>query len=308
MSKDEPQKPAPIRFFEILWRKLSKLSLANLLFLIPVVIVGGIIYLLILMPYQPVYVFTISGSEFLFNLWQMYVMPLPLILLSPFWGGLTFISRNFVREEHAFVASDFWKTVKSNWKALLINGVICYLAYVILSFSFIFYFSLLSSSAFFYVPLAISLFITILFIFAQYYIPVMIITFDLKLRQIYKNAFILALLGGLRNLLMTIFFLALLLGAYLSLALGPVFFIALLLMILILFAFCNYLINFAAYPLIDKYLIQPQISKDTALEKAESDGEILENKPAQSEKSEEDEYVYINGRLIKKSDAEDKNL
>ena len=46
-----------------------------------------------------------------------------------------------------------------------------------------------------YVPLIICFLLSFLFICAQFYIPTMIITFDLGLRQIYKNAFIFAILG-----------------------------------------------------------------------------------------------------------------
>ena len=34
VDKDEPKKAAPVRFFEILWRKLSKLVQLNLTFMI----------------------------------------------------------------------------------------------------------------------------------------------------------------------------------------------------------------------------------------------------------------------------------
>ena len=35
VDKDEPKNAAPVRFFEILWRKLSKLVQLNLTFMIP---------------------------------------------------------------------------------------------------------------------------------------------------------------------------------------------------------------------------------------------------------------------------------
>ncbi|WP_417077036.1 YesL family protein, partial [Hominenteromicrobium sp.] len=66
------------------------------------------------------------------DLYILYAVTLPLILLSPFTCGLAYVTRNFAREEHAFVWSDFWDAVKNNWKPALLNGVIVYLAYVIL--------------------------------------------------------------------------------------------------------------------------------------------------------------------------------
>lgn len=52
----------------------------------------------------------------------------------------------------------------------------------------------------FMIPLAVCCILSILMLFAQYYIPVMIVTFDLKLRHIYRNAFIFSIMGLLRNL------------------------------------------------------------------------------------------------------------
>ena len=57
-----------------------------------------------------------------------------------------------------------------------------------------------------YVPLIICFLLSFLFICAQFYIPTMIITFDLGLRQIYKNAFIFAILGLWRNLMLLAIF------------------------------------------------------------------------------------------------------
>ena len=62
------------------------------------------------------------------------------------------------------------------------NGVIVLLAYVILSFSIFFYSTRVSDNWMFMIPLAVCCILSILMLFAQYYIPVMIVTFDLKLR------------------------------------------------------------------------------------------------------------------------------
>lgn len=83
------------------------------------------------------------------------------------------------------------------------NGVIVYLAYVILSFSIFFYSTRVSDNWMFMIPLAVCCILSILMLFAQYYIPVMIVTFDLKLRHIYRNAFIFSIMGLLRNLMIT---------------------------------------------------------------------------------------------------------
>ena len=197
VDKDEPKKAAPVRFFEILWRKLSKLVQLNLTFMIPFIVVIALMVGVFLLP-VPHFLYVTSFFGVL-DLYILYAVTLPLILLSPFTCGLAYVTRNFAREEHAFVWSDFWDAVKNNWKPALLNGVIVYLAYVILSFSIFFYSTRVSDNWMFMIPLAVCCILSILMLFAQYYIPVMIVTFDLKLRHMYRNAFIFSIMGLLRR-------------------------------------------------------------------------------------------------------------
>lgn len=307
VNKDDPVKAAPIRYFEIFGRKLSKLVQVNLLFLIPTVICAALMFLIYLYPTH----YNLSFEQFSFNidLWAMYVVPIPLIFLYVFVAGMTMITRNFVREEHAFVYHDFKKAVKNNFKLFLINGVVCYLVYVLMSFAIIYYFSVSATgSPLLYIPLGICLVMLLLFVFAQYYMPILMITFDLNYRQALKNCLILGLASAGRNLLMTVAFIVIL-GAIIifSLIIPLVAIIAFFLLILILFAFISYTVSFVTYPVIKKYMIDLPKERE---KKQNSDSENPESKDNSSfeeednEESIKDQYVYVNGRLIKKSEAD----
>ena len=186
VSKDEPKKAAPVRFFEILWRKLSKLVQLNLIFMIPFAVVVALMVVIFFLP-LPHFAFNTSLFGPL-DLYAIYAVPLPLILMAPFSAGMAYVTRNFAREEHAFVWSDFWEAVKNNWKASLLNGIIVYVAYVFLSFSVFFYSNQMQSNWLYMVPFAVCAILFVLMLFAQFYIPLMIVTMDLKLRHIYRNA------------------------------------------------------------------------------------------------------------------------
>lgn len=268
VPKDEPPKPGFVRFFTILARKFSKLVQLNLVFLLPalaafVVAVGLFAAGMLFFPNHLMMQLTSAdGSPVLLDLWNLFVLPFPLVLLSPFMAGMAFVTRNFSREEHAFVWSDFWSSVKGNWRYFLLNGFLCYLAYVILSISLSYYYSRASQEPFYYLPFSLCTAIAVLFIFAQYYLPVIFVTFDLKFWHAYRNACILALAGLGRNLLLTA-----ILGAagYLAFSVIPVTPVSvtvfLLLLVLLLFSFFAFLINFTVYPLIDRFLIQPYQQK-----------------------------------------------
>ena len=111
VNKDDPPKAAPVRFFEILLRKFGPMVQLNLIFLIPFAVILALMVLIYLAPTHFMLQLPVGDSYIQLDAWAMYAMPFPLVLLSPFTAGLTFVTRNYAREEHAFVWSDFWENV-----------------------------------------------------------------------------------------------------------------------------------------------------------------------------------------------------
>lgn len=91
VDKDEPKKAAPVRFFEILWRKLSKLVQLNLTFMIPFIVVIALMVGVFLLPI-PHFLYATSFFGVL-DLYILYAVTLPLILLSPFTCGLAYVTQ-----------------------------------------------------------------------------------------------------------------------------------------------------------------------------------------------------------------------
>lgn len=306
VSKDEPPKAAPIRFFEVFARKFSKLVQLNLIFILPTLVACILMAAIYVMPTH--FVVSISGI-FEMDGWATFVVPLPLVLLSPFIAGLTFVTRNFAREEHAFVWSDFWDAVKGNWKYFLLNGLICYGMFTLLGFAVLYYYSMAISEWMYYIPLWLCVVVAIVFLFAQYYLPIMFVTFDLKFKHAYKNALIFTVAGFGRNILVTII-LGAMLFAFLNIPLLNITLLAyVLLLIFIIFSFISYLISFTVYPVIDRYMIQAVNRVETS-EPEGSASSVEEEFPGLFSQSAEDEddgdkYVYVNGRLMKKSEIKD---
>lgn len=308
VNKDDPPKAAPVQFFEILLRKFSKLVQVNLIFLLPTIATAFLMFLVFLSPTH----FIIFIGSLQLDGWVTFIVPAPLVLLSPFTAGLTFITRNFSREEHAFIWSDFWDAVKGNWKYFLLNGLICYLMYVILGFSVMYYFNMAASEWLYYIPCWMCVIVAVVFLFAQYYLPVMFITFDLKFTHAYKNALIFTVAGFGRNILLTAILAGLLILLFCVPLMNITLLVLLLLTILILFSFISYLINFTVYPVIDRYLIQPynkmQEEKEQGIEQANKESAeeefsgLFAQIPEEEEEDGEDKYVYINGKLVKKSE------
>ena len=178
-----------------------------------------------------------------------------------------------------------------------------------------YYYNATSRGWFNYIPFWLCMVLAIFFVFAQYYLPVMFVTFDLKFGQAYRNAFILAMAGLGRNLLVT-----LILGVlgYVVFAIIPMtvltVFLLLLFGIFLIFALVSYFINFTVYPVVERYLIKPYEQRVQEEKNGSSVASEIENSeearffaPPEADASEEEEeddddkMVYVNGRLIKKS-------
>lgn len=256
VRKDEKPKRAVPRFFTIVGRKFFDLIKLNLLFAIPVAVSLVLVILL--------------GSFTQLS----FVADLPFLLIFPFIAGLTIVTRNYAREEHAFIYWDFRDAVKHNWKAFLINGAVCYAFYFILSIAIRYYSEMSKTNNIFLVAMVVCIALAVLFVFAQYYVPVMLVTFDLTLRQVYKNALIFAIIGLWKNILLTVLLALVVFLLYLSQIMVLTVIISVLLIIFFLFAFCTLLVNFTVYPLIDRMMIQPYQKKL----KEEANGEETEGR------------------------------
>ena len=309
VSKDEPQKRRIIVFFEILGRKYWKLAQANLIFLAMCLVVFALVLLLNNL------IFNVTQNGVIVNL----VSFLPLSLLAFPITGLTYITRNFAREEHAFVLYDFFNTIKKNWKTCLLHGLVSFFVYYFAFFSFTFYRARSVESMFFLVPMVISIIVVILFTFMQYYVFTMFITFKLKYRHILKNALIFSIAGLLRNILLTVVFVPLW-GLVVICLFAPfmnsdvegaatLWMLPLPFLLLGLAAITAFIITFVTYPLIVKYMIAPVYKKEDGTEgggeqKEEPFGPAREGDHYKPIEEKDSEYVFENGRLIKKVNVE----
>lgn len=242
VRKDAPKQKAIPRFFSVFKRHFFDLCKVNLLFCIPAAVVTVLIIAL-----NHVYPYPIVDF-------------LPVILLFPFIGGLTFVTRNYAREEHTFIFSDYMDAVKQNWSTFLLDGILCYVVTVLLSVAIPFYWNSGKNGILSAIASGLCIVIALLFLFSQYYVPVMIVTFNLKLHQILKNSLIFAILGLGRNLLLTLLLGILFFLCYVTLVAPSVLSIIMpLFAVFLMFSYASFLVNFAAYPLVDKYMVQPYL-------------------------------------------------
>ena len=112
--------------------------------------------------------------------------------------GTAYIIRNLVSGEPVFVWTDFWYSVKRNWKQALPFGIIDLLVSGVFIFNIVNLFmntaKFLSSMLFWS-----NVILFILYFFMRYYIYVQMVTFKLSVFKMIKNSLIFSLVGFKRN-------------------------------------------------------------------------------------------------------------
>lgn len=245
VSKNAPEKKRFFLFFELLFRKFWKLIQVNFLFIlafIPLVLVA-------------LFIFPWFEGPMLNKILAGIITVIAAIPIGPATTGLTYVLRNYAREQHAFIFSDFKDAIKDNWKQSVPTGILLIIIGILFVFTITFYYSNVAQSTLYTVMLGITLAVALLILFASYYVYLLIITVNLKLTQIYKNALILAVLG-LRTNLITTFFVALI-------VIPTVLFypVSLIFIVLIIPALVDFIICFNSFQYIKKFCIDPYYDK-----------------------------------------------
>lgn len=169
--------------------------------------------------------------------------------------GCTYVLRNMIRGEHIFVWQDFWYAVKKNIKQGIIYGVLDILIIVMLFYDMLWFRSNIGISGLMSLLYYVSFAMMVIYFFMRMYIYPMLITFDLTIFKLFKNAILFTVLGIKRNLMC-------LLGTVITILLNVLLFFAfmpigIILPFIITIAFCSFMSVYCVYPKIKQYMIDP---------------------------------------------------
>ncbi len=247
IEKDAPEKNRFLLFFEILWNQRSKLVYANLCYFVAMLP----LVLALILTFE---IDVSSPSLIKFKDGGIDILAVLLFLVSVFVSfpatmGFTYILRNIQRRQHSWIWHDFISQTRINYLNGVKNGAVTLLVYYLFINAYTIYQNgIMGNSTYVAVFTALTLVLMIVFTWMQFYVNTMAITFDLKMRQIYKNAFIFALGNLPLNLLISIVCIALALVIYLF----PILYLA---GIFFVYALFGFIVVFAVYPVIDKHMI-----------------------------------------------------
>lgn len=257
--------------------------------------------------------FLIFFETFFRNFWKFMPINLVYSLISVpvITGGfasvgITHVARNTARDKHSFGLSDFFDTIKKNWKQALAAGIINTIVYILLIFDIFFFYNNQENGMIYTIGLGIMMPITIIFLMMNFYLWTMMITFKFNLKQLYKNSFKFVIINIKKNLLCG-FCLLLAYGLYIAIAV--LFFkyiifvlsIEILVYILTFPAFRFLLIQYFTFPCIKKVIIDPYYAEhpDEDIEKRRDLGiEVEEEKPEVPEGEEEEPENVFDDNMI----------
>lgn len=127
-------------------------------------------------------------------LMQMLLLLVPAIAITgPATAGVSYVTRNWARDEHAFVWGDFWDALKSNWKPALLTSAITGMMPLMLYVSATFYGQMAKSNALFMIPEALCLMAGITWLMSLLYTYPQIVTYRLSYGQLLKNSLLMTL-------------------------------------------------------------------------------------------------------------------
>jgi len=118
------------------------------------------------------------------------LLALGMIIAGPPTAGVVFVLRNWARDEHSWLLSDFKDAVKRNWKESMLIMLVNGFALTTLFVNYTFYSQMAVNNIFFLILNYLMIALGIIFAMMNIYIFPMLITYKLNIKQIYKNAFI----------------------------------------------------------------------------------------------------------------------
>ncbi len=286
VKKNEDRRPTFKNFFKQFFRKFSHLLSLNLFMLLQVipVIVAVIAYFFIKTTpsqasslFAPLYgasLIEVDPTSTLVMLLEAIPIGIPVYNPPSYWiigacilfflifngwlsVGSFYVLRGLVRGEAVFVFSDFFYGIKRNLKQGFLFGLLDAALMGIMVFDVLYYSGIVGSlwNDFLFWGLTA---LALLYLIIRPYIYLMLITFDMKLRKMFKNALIFSALGIKRNVIAVLGIVALLgLHIFLMILFMPEIIITLILPLIYVFAAVGFIAAYAAYPVIDRYMIAP---------------------------------------------------
>ncbi len=128
----------------------------------------------------------------LFSSLMLWLIPC-ILITGPVEAGIAYITRNWARDEHAFVWSDFKDAVKENWKQALGVSAITSVLPIVVYIGWNFYSAYSEKNMFFLVPQMLLLMLGVVWTLALTYMYPMMVSYKIKFFELLRNSLIIGI-------------------------------------------------------------------------------------------------------------------
>ena len=126
------------------------------------------------------------------TLFRMLLWLIPcLAITGPFTAGLSYITRNWARDEHAFIWTDFKDAVKANWRQSLVLSVITSILPLAVYVGWVFYGQLAQKNVIMMVPQVLVVLVAFLWAISITYMHPLAVTYELKMKDLLRDGLLL---------------------------------------------------------------------------------------------------------------------
>lgn len=112
-------------------------------------------------------------------------------ITGPCTAGVCYVVRNWARDEHAFIWSDFKDAVKENWKQSLVISLITSFMPILVYMGWRFYGQLAVTNTFMVLPQVLVVMVAVIWSVCVTYFYPLLVTYQLKLRDVLRNGILL---------------------------------------------------------------------------------------------------------------------
>ncbi len=193
VEKDEKRRKGAGLYFELLWRSIGKLILANILYFLTSLPIIALYFVL------ATYFLSIATPENIGTaafLQSAFIIALLVVILwgtGPVSAGYTYILRNTAREEHFFTCSDFFEKSKESLKRGLVFLAVDLIMFIGSGTAIFMYYNMAQKSGGPYTILfAVACITLFIYTIMHFYMYEFEITFKNSLLEVYKNSIIMA--------------------------------------------------------------------------------------------------------------------
>ena len=125
-------------------------------------------------------------------IYRILVWLIPCIAITgPFTAGLSYVTRNWARDEHAFIWTDFKDAMKENWKQALVLSIITSILPLAVFLGWEFYGQMAKNNMILLVPQVLVVLVGFIWAISITYMHPLVVTYELKMKDVIRNGLLL---------------------------------------------------------------------------------------------------------------------